>query len=78
MNAKQKEFLEDTRDILVGYDGCGTVESLKELIDEARERISFAVTINFDSYPRDTDFNDLCYEMNEEKRRLKDERMGNE
>ena len=77
MNQKQKEFLEDTHDILVGYDGCGTVESLKELIDEARERIRFAVTINFDSYPRDTDFNDLCYEMNEEKRRLKDERMGN-
>ena len=77
MNAKQKEFLEDTHDILVGYDGCGTVESLKELIDEARERIHFATIIDFDAYPHETDFNILFYEMNEEKRRLKDERMGN-
>lgn len=35
-----EEFLEDTRDILVGYDGESTVEGLKELIDEARERIA--------------------------------------
>ena len=43
MHPKQKEFLEDTHDILVGYDGCGTVESLKELIDETRERINYAI-----------------------------------
>ena len=61
MNLKQKEFLEDTRDILVGYDGCGTIESLQDLIDEARERIHFATAINFDEYPRDTDFNNLFY-----------------
>lgn len=78
MNLKQQEFLEDTRDILVGYDGCGTVDSLKELIDEARERIHFAATINFDSYPRETNFNDLFYEMDVEKRRIQDERMGNQ
>lgn len=73
MNLKQKEFLEDTRDILVGYDGCGTVESLQELIDEARERIHFATVINFDGYPRETDFNDLFYEMDAEKRGTKNE-----
>lgn len=73
MNLKQKEFLEDTRDILVGYDGCGTVDSLKGLIDEARERIHFATVINFDSYPRDTNFNDLFYEMDVEKRGMKNE-----
>lgn len=78
MNQKQKEFLEDTRDILVGYDGCGTVKSLEELVDEARERIHFATIINFDAYPRETDFNILFYDMDEEKRRLKDERMDNQ
>ena len=77
MNAKQKEFLEDTRDILVGYDGCCTVKSLEELVDEARERIHFATIIDFDAYPHETDFNILFYDMDEEKRRLKDERMGN-
>ena len=35
-----EEFLEDTRDILVDYDGENTVEGLKELIDETRERIA--------------------------------------
>ncbi len=62
MHPKQKEFLEDTHDILVGYDGCGTVESLKELIDETRERINYALRTDFSLYPEDTDFNALCFE----------------
>lgn len=61
VNGKQKEFLEDTRDILVGYDGCNTIESLKELIDEVRERIHFTIITDFDKYPKDTNFNDLFY-----------------
>lgn len=32
-----EEWLELICDIAVGYDGCETVESLKELIDEMRE-----------------------------------------
>jgi hypothetical protein len=39
MNEKEKVFLEDTIDILVDYDGCKTVEQLKGLIDEIRERL---------------------------------------
>lgn len=31
------EWLELICDIAVGYDGCETVESLKELVDEMRE-----------------------------------------
>lgn len=62
MHPKQKEFLEDTHDILVGYDGCGTVESLKELIDETRERINYALRTDFSLYQEDTDFNALCFE----------------
>lgn len=54
MHPKEKEFLEDTHDILVGYDGCGTVE--------ARERISYALRTDFSLYPEDTDFNALCFE----------------
>ena len=78
MNLKQKEFLEDTRDILVGYDGCGTIESLQDLIDEARERIHFATAINFDEYPLDTDFNNLFYKMDLEKRGMKNEAVRDE
>ena len=37
---EEREFLADTNGILVDYDGCDTVESLKELIDEVRERNS--------------------------------------
>ena len=33
----EKECLRFIADILYDYDGCNTVESLKELIDEARE-----------------------------------------
>ena len=78
MNLKQKEFLEDTRDILVGYDGCGTIESLQDLIDEARERIHFTTVINFDEYPLDTDFNNLFYKMDLEKRGMKNEAVRDE
>ena len=78
MNLKQKEFLEDTRDILVGYDGCGTIESLQDLIDEASERIHFATVIDFDEYPRDTDSNNLFYKMDLEKRGMKNEAVRDE
>lgn len=39
MNKHEKEFLDDTIAILIGYDGETTVEGLKGLIDETRERL---------------------------------------
>jgi hypothetical protein len=39
MTELEDRFLSDTIAILIGYDGCNTVESLKGLIDEARERL---------------------------------------
>lgn len=39
-NTEQIEYIQDTANILIDYDGCLTVESLKELIDETRERLS--------------------------------------
>lgn len=36
----KKMYLEDTRDILTGYDGERTVEGLKGLIDETHERLT--------------------------------------
>ncbi|MFF2531600.1 hypothetical protein ACFVS2_22075 [Brevibacillus sp. NPDC058079] len=32
-------FLQDTIDILYGYDGCNSIDSLKDLIDETRVRL---------------------------------------
>jgi hypothetical protein len=43
MNKIEKEYLQTTRDILVGYDGEHTVEGLKKLIDETRERLEKAL-----------------------------------
>lgn len=40
MTEKERYFLEDTRDILVGYDGCHTEQQLKGLIDEAKNRLT--------------------------------------
>lgn len=40
MTEKERFFLEDTRDVLVGYDGYQTEGQLKALIDETRERLS--------------------------------------
>lgn len=40
MTDKEKYFLEDTRDILVDYDGYKTEQQLKGLIDETRERLN--------------------------------------
>ncbi|WP_170163381.1 hypothetical protein [Brevibacillus gelatini] len=40
MEKHERLFLEDTRDILIGYDGYNTVEGLKALIDETRERLT--------------------------------------
>lgn len=34
-------YLEDTRDIMVDYDGAVTVEQLKALVDEIKERLTF-------------------------------------
>lgn len=39
MNTKEQQHLEDTWAILVDYDGARSVDSLKALIDEARQRI---------------------------------------
>jgi hypothetical protein len=35
----EKTFISDTIDMLVGYDGYETVDGLKGLIDETRERL---------------------------------------
>lgn len=40
---RELRYLSDTADILVGYDGYTTVEDLKWLIDETRERIAKVV-----------------------------------
>lgn len=40
MTPEERVYLEDTRDILINYDGETTVKGLQELIDETRERIS--------------------------------------
>jgi hypothetical protein len=40
MTEQEKVFLEDTRDILVGYDGNHSVEGLKSLVDETRQRLN--------------------------------------
>jgi hypothetical protein len=39
MNKLQEEYLSDTIGILVSYDNENTVEGLKKLIDETRERL---------------------------------------
>lgn len=40
----KNEYLQLIYDILIDYDGCNTVESLKELIDEARQYVKQAFT----------------------------------
>lgn len=35
-----RQWIADTRDMLVDYDGCSSIESLKVLIDEVGERLS--------------------------------------
>lgn len=40
MNDMEKEYLSDTISILVNYDGETTIEGLKALIDETRERLT--------------------------------------
>ena len=39
MTNKEREYLVDTIGIMVDYDGCRTVDQLKDLIDETRERL---------------------------------------
>lgn len=40
MTDKERFFIEDTRDILVDYDGCKTEQQLKGLIDETKNRLT--------------------------------------
>lgn len=40
MTEKEKYFLEDTRDILVNFDGCRTEQQLKGLVNEAKTRLT--------------------------------------
>jgi len=48
MTEKEKEFIEDTIDILIDYDGCKTEEQLKGLIDEVKERLSTVLNGDID------------------------------
>ena len=68
------EWLELIWDISIGYDGCGTVESLKELIDELRDMSTKARVCIWDGKI----FNDKEADVNsytaahEERRRCED------
>jgi hypothetical protein len=55
MKKEERTFLEDTRDILVGYDGCHTEQQLKGLIDETRERLSAFLNGTIDEYQKSFD-----------------------
>lgn len=48
---KQEGCLRFIADILYDYDGCNTVESLKELIDEARAEAIKGITLK-DEYKK--------------------------
>lgn len=48
---KQEGCLKFIADILYDYDGCNTVESLKELIDEARAEAIRGITLK-DNYTK--------------------------
>ena len=50
MTEKEKYFLEDTRDILVGYDGCQTEQQLKSLIDETKARLTAFLSGKIEEY----------------------------
>lgn len=50
MTEKERYFLEDTRDILVHYDGCHTEQQLKGLIDETRTRLSAFLNGKIEEY----------------------------
>lgn len=43
MTEKEREFLSDTHDILIGYDGFQTPEDLMGLIDDVRERLAIVL-----------------------------------
>lgn len=44
MTEEEREYLEDTWAILIDYGGYRTVEQLKGLIDETKQRISNVLT----------------------------------
>ena len=50
MTEKEREFLSDTHDILIGYDGCRTPEQLMGLIDETRERLTIFLNGNIEEF----------------------------
>lgn len=56
MTNKAKWFLEDTRDILVGYDGCKTESQLKGLIDETKARLTAYLDNTIDEYEKPVNF----------------------
>lgn len=55
MTEKEREFLSDTHDILIGYDGCRTSEQLMALIDETRERLSIVLNGNIEKSEAEVD-----------------------
>ena len=50
LTKEERDFLITTSDILVGYDNCHTVESLKELIDETQDRLKAVLTNSIKEY----------------------------
>lgn len=50
MTEKERFFLEDTRDILVDYDGCRTERQLKNLMDETRNRLTAVLNDSIQAY----------------------------
>lgn len=40
VGGNEKQFLEDTRDILIDYDGCHSEQQLKALINETKDRLT--------------------------------------
>lgn len=50
MTEKERAFLEDTRDILIDYDGFNNEQQLKGLIDEAKERLTAFLNKEIEEY----------------------------
>lgn len=49
---KERDFLKDTRDILINYDGCKTEKQLMGLVDETRLRISVLLDGKIEEYQK--------------------------
>jgi len=50
LTEKEREFLSDTYDILIGYDGFQKSEDLMGLIDETRERLTIVLNGQIDEF----------------------------